>query len=367
MADVARALSKTDTTEEALTVAQQTIDSALVTKDPILYHYGVQTKVRKLLMLNRDADATDLIAKLLPLPFCDATDSLLWARSMATSEAPRKALELIRAIRDSLDPKLIEQTRYLAFRNMGMIDSFLIAHDRYDNIQDKVWNATTTLHLNHDLADWYTLNRQLDEQKITTANLRWGWTISIGGICLAILIILFLVYRHRKKILFSTRLEGITALQNSKNQALIKELFHSQYALIEEIASIYIKSPDEKKAYKKAAEMINALIKDYSNQKHEIDRLGELADKYYDNVFSDFKADMPKILEKDLLLFLFTIFGISTPAVTLLLKEKDPRSVYSRRQRVRKRIIALGKPKSTRYLHYLGVSDPEGESEQPAG
>ena len=91
---------------------------------------------------------------------------------------------------------------------------------------------------------------------------------------------------------------------------------------------------------------------DMSQRSSEIEKMERLADKIHDNLFTDFKTDLPDLREVDYRFFLFSIYGFKNQVMALFLNERNVDAVYNRRQRLRRKIRSLSPEKAERYLKY---------------
>lgn len=74
--------------------------------------------------------------------------------------------------------------------------------------------------------------------------------------------------------------------------------------------------------------------------------------RLYNNIFSDFKNDLPDLKEADYRLFLFCILGLSTDSISLLLKETNKAAVYNRKKRLKEKIRKLDAQKQGKYFNF---------------
>lgn len=123
--------------------------------------------------------------------------------------------------------------------------------------------------------------------------------------------------------------------------------------MLEELIEIVIFNNDSNIAKRKIADTVTRLIEDLSIQSNKIKELEINIDNLLDNLFSDFRKDLPNLKEADYRLFLFSILNISTPAISLLLKEEKIEAIYNRKRRLKNKIKKLGEIKSEQYLKYL--------------
>ena len=100
-----------------------------------------------------------------------------------------------------------------------------------------------------------------------------------------------------------------------------------------------------------SAEVEN-LIHELASDK-QIELLNQQVDKHLNHIISDFKRDLPQLKRPDYNLFLYSILGFSTTAITLLLGEEKTEAVYNRKARLKTKIKQLDQNIQAKYLSYL--------------
>ena len=95
------------------------------------------------------------------------------------------------------------------------------------------------------------------------------------------------------------------------------------------------------------------LIDQYSKDEKKIAELESYADTHYDNIMTSFREDFPNLINNDYLLFLYSIYGSSSPAIALFLGLENVSGVYDRRKRLKNKIKVFEGENKTKYLQIL--------------
>lgn len=153
------------------------------------------------------------------------------------------------------------------------------------------------------------------------------------------------------------RNEDLWRLQVSLDEVLCKQAENSQnesselgnhLSLINEVGSLYSNSgADPIILYKNVERLISRTVtkkKTFEIEKH--------LNESRDNIVARFRADFPQLKESDVQLFTLTVAGLQAAAVALFLKV-DVGSVYTRRFRLRNKIMTLNAEAAAAYENYL--------------
>ena len=170
----------------------------------------------------------------------------------------------------------------------------------------------------------------------------------------------FIECKQRKKlddrILFAERLQNMLIqiqAENTKASSIIRELLASKYELLEELCNIIISCSNPRSARQRIAESVTTLIDNLSIRSDKIIAMEHQVDTMYDNLFSDFRKDLPSLKDADYRLYLFTIFGLSNTAISIFLKEDKLTAIYDRKRRLKDRIRQLDPTKCARYMAFF--------------
>ena len=111
-----------------------------------------------------------------------------------------------------------------------------------------------------------------------------------------------------------------------------------------------IQCSDSKSAKRKIADSVTVLIESLSIRSDKIVELESEVNALYDNLFAEFRKDLPSLKDVDYRLYLFSILGFSNTAISLFLKEDRVSAVYDRKRHLKDRIKRLDPLKRDRYL-----------------
>lgn len=81
--------------------------------------------------------------------------------------------------------------------------------------------------------------------------------------------------------------------------------------------------------------------------------LEDLINESCSGLMASLRADIPALKEVDYQMFIYLVFGFSTSAIALFLKEDDVSTIYNRKVRLKNKIKKLEAPKSALYLQYM--------------
>lgn len=212
--------------------------------------------------------------------------------------------------------------------------------------------------LNSSLADYYDLNRELDAAKLKTSRALL-WLVIAGVIIL--LYVMSSYYKRQKRVieervLFAEQLkETLDKIKKESSNAtsLMRELLPTKYELLDELSAIMAQNIDSKLARKRIADTVTRLIDDMSINKDKLVDLEKQVDSLNNNLFSDFRQDMPGLKEADYRLYLFSVLNFSIITISLFLREEKINAVYDRKRRLKDKIKRLDEEKRNRYMSYF--------------
>ncbi|MBD5356277.1 MAG: hypothetical protein HDR88_16930 [Bacteroides sp.] len=104
--------------------------------------------------------------------------------------------------------------------------------------------------------------------------------------------------------------------------------------MLEQWVEVNLYNSDIKVVRRKIADIFTKLIDDFKHHSEKIIELEKEVNYLYDNLFSDFRTDLPKLKDADYRLYLFSILKLSNHIIILFLEEKNIEGVYNRKRRL---------------------------------
>lgn len=183
-------------------------------------------------------------------------------------------------------------------------------------------------------------------------------TVLIVGIIIWVTISIMLKHKKmmREKIIHAEQLQEMLQQIKSDNVSAydtIKGLQSTKNELFEKLCGIVLRNNDEVTIREKIADTIIELINSHSIKGAKVQELAREVDDMYNNLYTDFRKDLPDLKEADYCLFLFTVLGFSNVTISLFLQENKVNAVYDRKRRLKDKIKKLDKTKSQRYLEWF--------------
>jgi len=359
--DLGRALRNNGKYDESLILAKQLADSAIKYQDAYLYHGAQQLKAFNLTDMCRYNEASDLFSELCTGDFAENIDSLYLCHNLFEIGRVGDAEMLLDIISDENMP-MKHQLRYKIAKISHKYSEALAEAELIDSLCNADFRGSVSHNLTSSLAEYYALNKELDESKIHSSRVTtWIITMSLILVILLMSVLGWQIYNYQnrkisEKVLLANQLQE--DLENSKHAnssatSVIKSLMSTKYELLEELSLIVLRNNDTKVARKKIADAVTRLIEDFSIHSEKIVLLEKKVDSLYDNLMSEFKKDLPNLKEVDYRLFLFSVLGLSNATISLFLKEDKIDAVYNRKRRLKDKLKQLGSPKSERYLAHF--------------
>ncbi|HAP30288.1 MAG TPA: hypothetical protein DCR26_09220 [Porphyromonadaceae bacterium] len=148
-------------------------------------------------------------------------------------------------------------------------------------------------------------------------------------------------------------IEEINSLKTTNNTLgqTLNRLFGERFKTIDSLLAIYSAHKGKKVERQKIYEEVDRILNSFES--NEINkRLIELVDLYFDGMASRFKEDFPDLKEDDYMLFLYLVCGFSNYSIMLLL-DVTITTVYSRKKRVKAKIMASQSKHADKFLSFF--------------
>lgn len=143
-----------------------------------------------------------------------------------------------------------------------------------------------------------------------------------------------------------------TDQNNSKLAKSVQSLLASQFVGLNEMCQALYETENEEKGKKQIAKMMINFINSLSGNNELIQELERLVNYHYDNIYDSFKSDFNDLKEIDYRLFLYSILGFENTTIALIFNT-EIRSIYSRRDRLKIRIISSSSANKNKYIAFL--------------
>ena len=362
--DYARALANTDDplkVNRGIAMTEQLEDSAEKYQDIYLYYISKKVRGLSLMKIKRHREALVEMTYVCGTEYAKSEDSLYMSLALIENGKYAEAEELSDMVTGN-NTKLKSLIHCKIERHNGNYKRAVEYVNLINGQSDSILRVSMNQALTASIADFFEVNRALDKEKI--ASYRQTNRLLSLIVCLVLLFAGIIVYYIRQRHINNIKDKVLLAEQlveeleqrrqeNSNNEVIVKSVLSTQYELLEQFTGILMETNDTRKARKKIADAVTDLIADLSIGGDKEKELEDRLDSLYDNVFTDFKLDLPNLKEADYRLFLFSALRMSNTTISVFLKEERIEAVYNRKRRLKDRIKQLDTSKSERYLSFL--------------
>ena len=217
--------------------------------------------------------------------------------------------------------------------------------------------------LNQDVigtvADFKAKEQQLQQQR--EQRIRYIWITLLIFVILtgSILFIRHIALKKREietNISIAQNLQEILSCRNNEcaeANSKIYQLLVSRFELVDQLCRTYYENPNASKVKTRISTIVEELIKEVSENKTTLQEWEDIINKNLSNLMTSFRKDLPDLKDSDYRLFLYSVLGYSTSAITIFLKEEKVEAIYNRRARLKKKIAQLNEEQKCIYLKYL--------------
>ncbi len=359
--DYCSALRDNGNVEMSIKISEQLLDSAYKYKDVDLLCHAKRNRCQSLVSKKSYGKALSVMTEFCSEGYANQGDSLLLSLILFENNRIDESEHILNEVSsgDDLLKSFIQSK--IESRKGNYLKAISDINYVYGK-NDSIVRATINHALTTPITEYLTLDRALKADMANTYR-----RVNILLAIVAVLIIGLVIYyvksiRKRKneeidnKVLLAERLKDElehARNDNAKSFRIVETLLSTQYEILDQLINIQIKTNDNAKSRKKIAETVTTLIEDLSIGGEKVKELENRVDLLFNNLFSDFKRDLPNLKETDYLLFLFSALQISGTAISIFLKEDKVEAVYNRKRRLKDKIRQLPSTKSNRYLKYL--------------
>ena len=248
----------------------------------------------------------------------------------------------------------------LYHKNNDTSNALTVLESLYNELESH-FNTSLSQNFSTAISQFYEHENRLIEENLQRVKYSRLFILTCFALIIPILLYFFTVkYRKQqdklnKYLLVAQELQEIINVKNnslSSAQEAITNLINTKYNIINNLCITYFENKKSGKAQRKISTEVENLIRELASDK-QIEILNQQVDKHLNHIMSDFKRDLPLLKKPDYNLFLYSIIGFSTTAITLLLGEEKTEAVYNRKARLKNKIKQLDPYIQAKYLSYL--------------
>lgn len=313
------------------------------------------------MLLNDYKKALPFLEKTANMPNATTLDSAYLGLALIATDDTTNAQEVYRCIETNNNPAIMQLKADIAIatgdykracRSLIILDS--LSDIKYDSI------------LGSDIPRLIT-EQQIEERnraKSQLSDFRFTTKIIAGALILLIVPIgirMFFFYRKQKKeidknITIANELREILSVSSNKDEKankIIEETLASKYELIDHLCRELYQKQHSSTVRQRISSEISTILSCFGPNGSITAKLEAEANKYYNNIITDFHEEFPNLKIQDYTLFLFSVWGFSVASISMIQNEEKIEAVYNRRARLKTRIKRSDSPNAARYLQFL--------------
>ena len=359
--DMANAHNNSWSDSIGMLYAKIAMDSALSSRDTLLYNNSLSTYSKTMMGLKRYEEAIVLFDSIIAhqgkRPDILCLKGCAYSYINKNAEAEKVLEELGKNYTNNDIPLIIEVAK-----NKG-------DYKEEARALDSLYERLFYLHksaLNVGLAKSFdTVNKHIQDIKDKEIRNKEIQTYVITGLLLtAIITIILLLYLRKRSIdkaiedniLRADNLQSILSSNSIEMELLrqnVKTLFKSNFSFIENLCHEMSVKKNQKQIKTQISKEINDLISQFNIGGSKFIEIEKFVNKYKPGLINNFKADFPNISNDDYRMFIFTLVGLSPATIAFLFMEDDMRKIYSRKDRLKNKIKSSKSEYAGRYLKEL--------------
>ncbi len=361
--DLAVALCSTSKWNESNEILKEILDSANIYNDAYLQYCATQLNIQNLILSKRYDEVSGSMLSIIMNPkFSEASDTCFYCHVLIETG---RFNDTIIQILENLSNEDIIYKNFLNYKIAEIKGDFKGVVENGELVYNNL-NAEFRSCMSHTLSTsvtgFYDLKVKHSEAELEISRFRNYLSMSIAiAIVTLVVYIAFIIYRHQRqrieeKVLLAEQLQedlNKSRESNTSNLDIVRKVMTEKYRLIDELSSIVLYTSDTRAARRKIADTVTEIINDLTIGRGKIAQFEDEVNENYDNLFSDFKIDLPNLKDADYRLFLFSVLGLSNSVISLFLKEDKIEAVYNRRRRLKMKIKSLSSEKRDLYMRFL--------------
>lgn len=363
--DLGKALNNNRQGDEAITIADQLMDSVISYGDMYLLYQARQLKLHGLLSEDRINECIELCPLVVKSEFAEASDSLYHALLYLKVDKTDRAVDILNKVSDKNSP-VSKIVQFSITEKSGNYKKAFNEALSLDTLIDIKLKSSLGHELTSSIVEYFELKKQLSEVEMENARIKLWIIVFFCILLFSIFIVLgWRAYSRYKKDIYDKvnlaeqlmELLNRSNLKNKKSISIIQNLTSSKYQVLEELNNLVVGNIESKGDKSRLSKVVARIIDRISINSEKIAILEKETDTIYDNLYSDFKNDLPGMKDADYHLFLFSVYGLTNASICLLLKEDKIESIYNRKRRLKDKIKKLDADKITRYMQFFRTND----------
>ncbi len=288
-------------------------------------------------------------------------DSILLGLALVYRGETMAAKGILQATYDMADisSNFLEYNVYTSLNNDSIA---LAALERVDSATNAAFESRINQGISHSVIDFYALNNEVNKAKALTMR-SYIWLVTVSCVLVIVVLGVSAYNFHRrqrerieKNILFAEQLKDtILKKETEYNEAQhsIKLLLSTKYEMFDKLCRMMYESQNTVKTRAKISETVEAFIKQMARSPKKMAELEGFINDYHCNLFKNFREDLPALKDSEYKLFLFSILGFSSTAISVLCGEDKVTAIYDRKRHLKDKIKKLEDSKKDLYLQYL--------------
>ncbi len=358
MLAAAIALCNARSTDKSMELCRQLRDSVRLHDNPHLEINAMSTEAVNLIWENKYLEALPILREVCASQLSESSDSLRYCLTLIQTGNLSEADRLFSNITGGDDSQKSQIRALLAMENKDYQTAFKEVM-RTDSLVSEKFNKAMGQNLGTAAYNYNEAETALHHYEIKLSRIKLMLTIGVAAVLLLILTGLLILYiykrRRYKEIIKNWEAEVanlLAASDNSKlqeNEQLISQLFKNKVRLIRQLKNL-TSTEENTENEVEFNEQAALLIKEMR------DKPGELeleVNHVFNDIMAKFRHDLPGMKEENYHLFLYSLLGVPTEAIMVMMKNSH-QQVSSRRKRIREKIKQLPQSKQELYLSILG-------------
>ncbi len=212
--------------------------------------------------------------------------------------------------------------------------------------------------MNGVISDYYHSKGKIKEAELQASRLTSLIIILISIIVVGIAVCLWYIQHKKaqqhKKIASNLRdFLDIKEQECSQAEQTIRNLLHNKFKELDRLCQLYDSTGNNKMLKPQILKEAERLLAGLSLNGSTIAELESEVNLCSSNLMHDLRNDLPDMKEEDYKLYLYTLLGFSSAAISLLLNVNDVTKIYSRKKRLKIKIYALPTDKRSRYEKFF--------------
>lgn len=332
-----------DSADSVLRIADK---GAIAINDSELHYQCLLNRLSSLVYMHEVDSATNLLNKNAVIAN-ESSDSFGYLEKMAryyleVGDFAQSELFLQRASNIALtedDSIYLFFTSYLLANSQGQVEKALKYYGDYSSLQNTSLRKILSQPILAVQNEQYKMMAENELLKFRHARLT---LILCVVIFLLIIVIIMVTYHYKKKRMNEQLYDSLAVvdelsgkIEDLKNQVRIQ--FRERHDLSNRLYSMYFDSESQDKVTKQQLNVtINSLIKDYTAP-DSVRKLDKLLNESYDGIMERLSDPNIGLTDKELELFRYSFAGLSSKAVSIIIKE-SPQNIYQIKSRLLKKV-----------------------------